>query len=206
MTIHPIPSGSRQHHNEASVAGPLTKQQRAHLIVPGMGSDHCAGLVATSLKRLSGVGEVHTNIANHRVNIEFNPAQLNADDLSMAVEKAGYEVDSVSTEGSAELHLTVPGMGSDHCAGLITTSLQRLSGILKVDTKLATHRVIVNFDSDQLNAATIEAAVERAGYEVVAVKSGSTTTPQDASNPTPSAHPQSRWITKLSWIIATGGD
>lgn len=35
----------------------------AHLIVPGMGSDHCVGLVSTSLRRLDGVANIRTNIA-----------------------------------------------------------------------------------------------------------------------------------------------
>jgi P-type Cu+ transporter len=35
----------------------------ARLTVPGMGSDHCAGIVKTSLKRLNGIGEITTNIA-----------------------------------------------------------------------------------------------------------------------------------------------
>ncbi|MDP3085645.1 MAG: heavy-metal-associated domain-containing protein [Rubrivivax sp.] len=44
----------------------------AHLVVPGMGSDHCAGLVTTSIKRLPGVADVGTNIGNHRVAVGFD--------------------------------------------------------------------------------------------------------------------------------------
>ncbi|WP_445928842.1 cation transporter [Marinimicrobium sp. C2-29] len=40
----------------------------ARLTVPGMGSDHCAGIVKISLKRLDSVGEITANIATHRVN------------------------------------------------------------------------------------------------------------------------------------------
>ena len=64
----------------------------ARLVVPGMGSDHCAGLVSTSLKRLDGVLDIGTNIANHRVTVRFDPARTDTSSLRAAVERAGYEV------------------------------------------------------------------------------------------------------------------
>jgi Cu+-exporting ATPase len=94
--------------NDSSTApaGAKTELRTARLIVPGMGSDHCAGLVSTSLKRLSGVAQVHTNIANHRVDVEFDPAQLRGEALKAAVERAGYDVaaleDSEAAPAAAE--------------------------------------------------------------------------------------------------------
>ena len=155
-------------HEDSSV----TKVIHAHLIVPGMGSDHCAGLVSTSLQRLSGVGEIHTNIAIHRVDVEFDPDQLQTTDLKKAVERAGYEVDSIESEDIRELYLTVPGMGSDHCAGIISDSIHRLAGIIKVGTNIANHRVTVHFQPNVIDSSSIEAAVTRAGYEIVQVEYG----------------------------------
>ncbi|WP_064439142.1 heavy metal translocating P-type ATPase [Hoyosella altamirensis] len=61
------------------------------LTVPNMNSDHCAGIVTASLRRLQGIHEVHTSIATHSVRVSV------ADDttitaLTDAVERAGYEV------------------------------------------------------------------------------------------------------------------
>ena len=67
-------------------------EQTARLVVPGMGSDHCAGLVSTSLKRLDGAVDIGTNIANHRVTVRFDPALTDLKSLRAAVERAGYEV------------------------------------------------------------------------------------------------------------------
>ncbi len=36
------------------------------IVVPGMGSDHCAGIIKTTLKRLDGVKEITTNIASRK--------------------------------------------------------------------------------------------------------------------------------------------
>lgn len=67
----------------------------ARLVVPGMGSDHCAGLVSGSIRRLPGIAEVGTNIGNHRVTVHFDPARTDAAAIQAAVERAGYEVEAV---------------------------------------------------------------------------------------------------------------
>lgn len=147
----------------------------AHLIVPGMGSDHCAGLVKESLLRLNGVGSVESNIALHRVSVNFDTQQLQLEDLRQAVEKGGYDVDSITGADPSQVTLMVPGMGSDHCAGLIRTSIQRLPGIYAITTNIGTHKVLVDFDSTSSSAEVIEEAVTKAGYEIANVQMGSKT-------------------------------
>ena len=66
------------------------------IIVPGMGSNHCAGLIAASVRRLPGIIELNTNIANHKVTVRFDPATVDAERIKVAIEKAGYEVAGVS--------------------------------------------------------------------------------------------------------------
>lgn len=66
--------------------------------------------------------------------------------------------------------LVVPGMGSNHCAGIITESVRRLPGIRKIVTNIATHGVTVAFDSRLTNKNAIRQAIEKAGYDVAAVE------------------------------------
>lgn len=74
----------------------------AKFIVPSMGSDHCAGLIKTSLNRLRGIDAISTNIANHRVEIDYNVDALEINDIKKAIEKAGYEVAHISTEADSD--------------------------------------------------------------------------------------------------------
>lgn len=67
---------------------------------------------------------------------------------------------------SQEIHLTIPDMGSDHCAGIVRKSIRRLDGIEDVKINLAAHRAAVGFDPDQVKREDIREAVEKAGYEV----------------------------------------
>jgi P-type Cu+ transporter len=144
----------------------------ADLIVPGMGSDHCAGLVSTSLKRLPGVTDVQTSIPSHRVSVHYDPSRAEPADFERAVERAGYEVDRAELDpdsGIREVRLIVPGMGSDHCAGIISGSIGRLPGILDVATNIGNHGVTVRYQTSQTDGRHIRDAVEGAGYEVAAV-------------------------------------
>ncbi len=147
-----------------------------YLTVPGMGSNHCAGLVSTSIRRLPGISEIQTNIANHRVEIHYDISKVNADQIKTAVEKAGYDVAAVEDESALnakKVYLTVPGMGSDHCAGIIKSSLNRLDSVKDVNTNIGSHRVTVLYDSQQTNTETLRRTVEKAGYDVALVESAS---------------------------------
>ena len=78
----------------------IGSRQTAILIVPGMGSDHCAGLVSQSLRRLPGIAELSTSIASHKVRIEFDVSQTDLATLQKAVEQAGYAVAKASLAGT----------------------------------------------------------------------------------------------------------
>jgi P-type Cu+ transporter len=178
----------------------------ATLTVPGMGSDHCAGIVSASLRRLPGVDDVHTNIANHRVEVAFDPDQVDSGKLRHAVERAGYEVASVSgasqssSSGAAEVRLIVPGMGSDHCAGIVSESIRRLAGIAEVGTSIANHLVTVHFAPDRVDAERIRAAVERAGYEVASVEEAGSAAAEPGAEDIETAYLTRAW--RRLWIAA----
>ena len=146
------------------------------LVVPGMGSDHCAGIIKDSLNRLQGIAEIKTNISNHKVEVAYDPEKTDQDAIRSAVEKSGYEVASVSGgAGPGQVKLVVPGMGSDHCAGIIKDSLNRLDGIERINTNISNHQVIVERSGEVPSTDEIKAAVERAGYEVASISGGEET-------------------------------
>ena len=141
------------------------------LIVPGMGSDHCAGIVRAALERLDGVESVSTNIANHRVSVRYDTSAADADALRDAVETAGYDVARVDAGGDGTvIKLVVPGMGSDHCAGIVRASIERLEGIDGIRTNIADHRVTITTTAGGPDGETLRATVEGAGYDVAAVE------------------------------------
>ncbi|TVQ28855.1 MAG: heavy metal translocating P-type ATPase [Geminicoccaceae bacterium] len=96
--------------------------------------------------------------------------------------------------------LLVPGMGSDHCAGLVSGSIRRLAGIADVRTNIGNHRVTVRFAADQTDAAAIRTAVERAGYDVAAVEEGQGTRSANADDDAEKRYLATAW--QRLWIAA----
>lgn len=76
------------------------KAVTCELIIPGMGSDHCAAIVRKTLQRLDCVEDVSTNVSNHRARVTLvTGADDDAHRLQAAVEGAGYDVASVKRSG-----------------------------------------------------------------------------------------------------------
>ncbi|MDP2123624.1 MAG: heavy metal translocating P-type ATPase [Parvibaculum sp.] len=86
--------------SRASGSATESEERTAYLVVPGMGSGHCAGLVSESIRRLPGIVDVGANIANHRVTVRFDGDRIDAAGIRKAIEQAGYDVATVD-EASA---------------------------------------------------------------------------------------------------------
>lgn len=144
-------------------------QREIELIVPGMGSDHCAGIVSKTIGRMDGIDTVKTNIAKHRVSVRSFSSGPDAQALKQAVEGAGYDVTSARELGARTVKVTVPGMGSDHCAGIIKNTLARHSGVQSTSTNIANHSVTVVLGKDGPNDQALKTLIEGAGYDVAAI-------------------------------------
>ncbi|WP_163272537.1 heavy metal translocating P-type ATPase [Chelativorans alearense] len=169
--IENIPTKEARH--SAGTTPSWEGEQLVGFTVPGMSSDHCAGIISTSLKRIKAVRSVETNLAGHKVTVHFDAESTNIAALKATIEHAGYDVAGISEPEAAtqrEATLVVPGMGSDHCAGIVSTSIKRLPGIVEVDTNIANHRVAVRFDPRAVDVGQIKSAVARSGYDVAATE------------------------------------
>jgi copper chaperone len=61
---------------------------------------------------------------------------------------------------------TVTGMTCGHCVNAVSTEIGKLPGVRGVDVDLTSGRVRVTSD-EPLDAASVRAAVDEAGYELV---------------------------------------
>ncbi|MFB2707129.1 heavy metal translocating P-type ATPase [Marinobacter shengliensis] len=144
-------------------------QRLYELVVPGMGSDHCAGIITKTLRRLEGISDVSTNLASHRVSVSADRDGPDADALKRAVEGAGYDVASAKGAEGTTYKISVPGMGSDHCAGIIRSTLEREEGVREITTNVAGHSVTVVTAPEGPTEAALKKSVEGAGYDVAAI-------------------------------------
>jgi P-type Cu+ transporter len=104
-----------------------------------------------------------------------------------------------ASEKTNSIRITVPGMGSDHCAGIVRHSIERLDGIRTIDTNIASHRVTVAVDAGGPDENVLRQTVENAGYDVAQI---STDTESDGEVDAEVEEAYLRLARKRLWIAA----
>ena len=131
------------------------------LPVTGMTCAACVRNVERALKRTDGVAEANVNIATERASVDFDPAQVDVQQLIVSIEKAGYGV------AQAQMELPITGMTCASCVRNVERAISKQPGILGVNVNLATEKATVSYLPGSVRRADIVAAVENAGYGVV---------------------------------------
>ncbi|MCB1250186.1 MAG: copper-translocating P-type ATPase [Acidimicrobiales bacterium] len=78
--------------NDTAAAGGASEVCRVDFPVDGMTCASCAARVTRKLERLDGVSEAGVNFATHHATVHYDPARVDADDLTAAVTSAGYAI------------------------------------------------------------------------------------------------------------------
>ncbi|MEW6488862.1 MAG: copper ion binding protein, partial [Thermodesulfobacteriota bacterium] len=147
---------------EAPTAEPRSGGVKEVLDLTGMSCASCAAAIERGLRRVPGVGVANVNFAASKAYVERDPFRAGHEDLVAAVRKAGYGVREAGAERTAELSLT--GVDSAHCAGLVEKALGGLPGVESASVNLATSRARVAYDPSRVRVSRMIEAVKAAGY------------------------------------------
>jgi Cu+-exporting ATPase len=135
-------------------------ERELHLPVTGMTCASCVMRVEKALKKAPGVQSAGVNLATEQATVRYDPVQISAQQLTAAVEAAGYGVVTDQVE------LPITGMTCASCVVRIEKALKKIPGVLEAEVNLATERATVRFTPD-VSLADLQAAVEAAGYGVI---------------------------------------
>ena len=122
--------------------------------IQGMTCASCSARVEKVLKQLPGVTEATVNLATETVAIS---GETDVASIQRAIEKAGF---SMPTESFT---FDITGMTCASCSARVEKALGKVAGVLDVSVNLATEQATINV-AQGVTAATLIAAVERAGY------------------------------------------
>ncbi|MHB8823754.1 MAG: heavy metal translocating P-type ATPase [Thiobacillus sp.] len=122
--------------------------------IQGMTCASCAARIEKVLKQLPGVTEATVNLATETATVS---GVTDLASVQRAIEKAGF---SVPTES---LTLGITGMTCASCSSRVEKALAKVPGVLEASVNLATEQATVKV-AQGTSAATLIAAVERAGY------------------------------------------
>jgi Cu+-exporting ATPase len=93
-------------------AADIHQIQSLTLPVEGMTCASCVLRVEKALKKVGGVQTASVNLATEKVSLSFDPAKVKIEELTSAVEEAGYKLvipqENTQKKGSGETTLSVP--------------------------------------------------------------------------------------------------
>lgn len=169
INIKSLKNKSIKNNKFEKIKNKLIKNNKAEIkkiILPirGMHCASCAMNIEKSLKRVSGVKSANVNFASEKANVEYDANLAKESDLENAVERAGYNVIKINGKAGT-ITLRVRGMSSQHCAGVVESSLRKLNGIKNVDASFAIERTIIDFDPNKVTLEKIKKTIVDAGYE-----------------------------------------
>src|SRR5690349_23674993 len=76
------------------------KQETLPII--GMTCANCAATIERNVRKLPGIENANVNLANERLTVAYDPAQVNHDEIVARVRKAGYDVPQVAADEELE--------------------------------------------------------------------------------------------------------
>ena len=131
--------------------------------VEGMTCATCALTVEKALEKLEGIHQVSVNLANETVSLDYDKSILSYADLERAVEQAGYQlIRSLKTET-----FDIEGMTCASCALAVEKAVTTLAGVEEASVNLATEKLTVSYDTQNLYPSQIVEAVTRLGYQAL---------------------------------------
>jgi Cu+-exporting ATPase len=136
--------------------------QQLTLPVTGMTCASCSSRVERGLKKVAGVESAEVNLATEQATVTYDPQQVQPQQLVAAVEQSGYGVIS------EQLELPITGMTCASCSSRVEKALRKTPGVIEASVNLATERASVTIAPGVADLASLTAAVEQAGYGVIA--------------------------------------
>lgn len=130
--------------------------------VSGMTCASCASAVTRALKKIEGVEKADVNLTTEKVLIQ-SERDLSFEDLSKAVDKAGYGLLEITHE--RESVLAIEGMTCASCSSAVERALKKQKGVSSVSVNLTTNKATLSYDPSIVKMSALKAAVDKAGYK-----------------------------------------
>lgn len=159
--------------------------------ISGMTCASCARNVEKAVSKLDGVQEAFVNIATEKLRVTYDPHKLSSQDMAKTVKDAGYGMiipPPQPAQAAVTQEYTITGMHCAACARNVEKVVKNLAGVQDAFVNIATEKLRLTYDPQQLDLAGLESAITAAGFGLVkptapspdSVSDGTTSAARDA--------------------------
>lgn len=127
--------------------------------VTGMTCASCVNRIEKNISKLSGIKDVNVNLANEKINVIYNSKEISIAEISNAIEKSGYGVQSETVT------MPITGMTCAACVNRVEKELKKVEGVINANVNLANEKAKIQYIRDIVTTDKLIKTVENAGYE-----------------------------------------
>jgi len=177
----------------------MKQKMNVELLLPveGIYSEAGASRVQCAILRLPGVSRIDVDQAAGRINVSYDPIQVDLVDLQYALDECGCIIPTI------ELTLSIEGMHCLSCISHVQGALKSLSGVVDASASLSDRIAQVRYVPGLVSLSQMVETVNRAGYSAAPHPASSPMNPETKSRSS-TAIRFNRWLYWLSqrWIVA----
>ncbi|MFO7791802.1 MAG: heavy metal translocating P-type ATPase [Candidatus Saliniplasma sp.] len=137
------------------------EKQKKNVPIEGMHCASCAQTIEKSLDKLEGVDKSNVSYASEQASIEYDASKVKMNDISKAVEEAGYSV----YEGE-KVDMPIEGMTCAACSQANQKALEKLDGVISANVNLTTEKATIHYIPGKVHRSDFVRAVKKTGYSV----------------------------------------
>jgi P-type Cu+ transporter len=132
----------------------------------GMTCASCASSIDRVLSRTKGIKNANINLATDTAIITYDDAIISDQGVIEAIESVGYDATLIeNTLTNVKMH--VIGMTCATCAGNIDAHIKKQNGVTEVSVNLASDKLTMTYDPNQIKISQIKKAVQDIGYDLM---------------------------------------
>lgn len=135
--------------------------RRTAVKIGGMHCAGCANSIQSSVGGLPGVKKCEVNLASEKALIEFDPLEVDLQQIEKAVRSAGYRI------VYEKLTLRVSGITDSSDADKLEKKLQGFEGIKSASVNYGTSQVLIEYNSALVSLSDIRHFMAKLGYQIV---------------------------------------
>ncbi|MEF8874147.1 MAG: heavy metal translocating P-type ATPase, partial [Candidatus Thermoplasmatota archaeon] len=135
--------------------------QKKEVPIEGMHCASCAQAIEKSLDKVEGVEKKNVSYASERASVEYDSSKVGMENISKAVEEAGYSV----ADGE-RVDMPIEGMTCASCSQANQKALEKLDGVISTNVNLTTEKATINYIPGKVHRSDFVRAVENTGYSV----------------------------------------
>jgi Cu+-exporting ATPase len=145
------------------ISQPSKESRKEQVGIKGMHCAACSARIERVLSQVPGIRKAAVNLAAESMEVEWDPARLDLEDIAEKVAGIGFEL--VKPQQEIELTLEIKGMTCASCAARIEKVLGNSPGVASARINLATESGLVRFNPKEISQRQIREIINRLGFE-----------------------------------------